>query len=293
MKVVRPKMETYFSSDINYLYPRKSKALYQILNIKNLKYFSSMKNKKYKFEVCIDSVQSAINAQNAGADRVELCDNLFEGGTTPSAGMIQQVKKMAPQVLLFVIIRPRGGDFLYTKEEVEVMLADIEIAKSLGADGIVSGALTQDGNIDIKTTEQLIKACGQLPFTFHRAFDMCRNPELALEQLITIGVKRILTSGLKQTAEIGAKTIAKLVKQAKNRVTILVGSGIKPNNIANIAQLTLANEFHFSGRKESNSQMTYKNKAINMGGIPGLPEFSIFHSDLNTIKETIKAIDNN
>ncbi len=251
-----------------------------------------MKNKKYKFEVCIDSVQSAINAQNAGADRVELCDNLFEGGTTPSAGMIQQVKKMAPQVLLFVIIRPRGGDFLYTKEEVEVMLADIEIAKSLGADGIVSGALTQDGNIDIKITEQLIKACGQLPFTFHRAFDMCRNPELALEQLITLGVKRILTSGLKQTAEIGAKTIAKLVKQAKNRVTILVGSGIKPNNIANIAQLTLANEFHFSGRKESNSQMTYKNKAINMGGVPGLPEFSIFHSDLNTIKETIKAIDN-
>ena len=252
-----------------------------------------MMNRKYKFEVCIDSVQSAINAQNAGADRVELCDNLFEGGTTPSAGMIKQVKLRAPEILLFVIIRPRGGDFLYTKEEVDVMLADIETAKSLGADGIVSGALTQDGHIDLETTQRLIKACAELPFTFHRAFDMCKNPELALEQLIKLKVKRVLTSGLKQTADIGIETIAKLVKQAGDRVTILVGSGIKPNNIVNIAQITLADEFHFSARKESESQMAYKNQDINMGGLFGIPEFSLFHSDLNIIKKTIMAIADN
>jgi len=249
-----------------------------------------MTTNKYKFEICIDSVQSAINAQEAGANRVELCDNLFEGGTTPSAGMIKQVKSKAPQVLLFVIIRPRGGDFLYTKEELNVMIADIEIAKSLGADGIVSGALTAEGNIDIQATKQLIQASGNLPFTFHRAFDMCKNPEEALEQLISLGTKRILTSGMKQTADLGQETIAKLVKQANDRVTILVGSGIKPNNIANIAQSTLANEFHFSARKENNSPMKYKNEDINMGGVAGLPEFSLFYSDINVIKETIMAI---
>jgi len=249
-----------------------------------------MTNKNYTFEVCIDSVQSAINAQEAGAHRVELCDNLFEGGTTPSAGMIKKVKEAAPNILLFVIIRPRGGDFLYSKEEIDVMLADIEIAKSLGADGIVSGALTKDGEIDLSTTQKLISACQGLPFTFHRAFDMCKDPEQALEQLIELGAQRILTSGLKQTAELGAVIIAKLVQQANKRITILVGSGVKPQNIATIATTTLAHEFHFSARKENNSPMAYKNKDINMGGIPGLPEFSLFYSDPNIIKSTIEEL---
>jgi len=252
-----------------------------------------MMNKTYKFEICIDSVQSAINAQKAGADRVELCDNLFEGGTTSSAGMIKRVKEMAPGVQLFVIIRPRGGDFLYTNDEIDVMLADIAIARSLGVDGIVSGALLPDGSIDVETTQKLISACEHLPFTFHRAFDMCNDPEVALEQLIKLGCKRVLTSGLKQTADIGIENIAKLVKQANNRITILVGSGIKPNNIAHIAQSTLAHEFHFSARKESTSKMNFKNQDINMGGIDGLPEFSLFHSDFGLIKDTIKAIINN
>ncbi|MCG8582546.1 MAG: copper homeostasis protein CutC [Bacteroidales bacterium] len=246
-------------------------------------------SKELKFEVCIDSVQSAINAQKAGANRVELCDNLFEGGTTPSAGMIKQVKQQAPNVELFVIIRPRGGDFLYTEEEIKVMLADIEIARQLGANGIVSGCLLKDGKIDIENTKRLITACGNVPFTFHRAFDMCCNPKEAIEQLIEIGAKRILTSGLKQTASLGSENIAEFVNIANNRIIILVGSGVKPENIAQLVTDTKANEFHFSGRIETNSSMEYKNDSINMGGLPGISEFSVFFSDYDVIKKTINA----
>lgn len=244
----------------------------------------------YSFEICIDSVQSAINAQEAGAHRVELCDNLFEGGTTPSAGMIQQVKKMAPDIKLFVIIRPRGGDFVYSEDEINVMLSDIEIAKQLGADGIVSGCLLTDGSIDIINTQKLIETCGDLPFTFHRAFDMCSSATDALEQLIQLGATRILTSGTHQTAILGITELTKLVKQAKDRITILIGSGVKPENIAQLARETCATEFHFSARKEFPSPMEYKNENINMGGNSGIPEFSRFYSDVNTIKNTIKAI---
>ncbi len=244
----------------------------------------------YTFEICIDSVQSAINAQEAGAHRVELCDNLFEGGTTPSAGMIQEVKKMAPGVKLFVIIRPRGGDFVYSDEEINVMLNDISIAKDLGADGIVSGCLLTNGDIDTINTQKLIQASGDLPFTFHRAFDMCRSSSEALEQLIELGATRILTSGLQQTALLGADKLAEIIRQANNRITILVGSGVKPDNIAQIAQKTGAKEFHFSARKEFASPMTYKNNNINMGGVSGIPEFSRFYSDIDTIKSTINAI---
>ncbi|MBK3516405.1 copper homeostasis protein CutC [Carboxylicivirga marina] len=249
-------------------------------------------NKELKFEICIDSVQSAINAQAAGAHRVELCDNLFEGGTTPSAGMIKQVKNIATDIKVFIIIRPRGGDFVYSNEEIEVMLADIEIAKQLGADGFVSGCLLKSGEIDVKNTKKLIAACGDLPFTFHRAFDMCKDPFIALNKLIDIGVSRILTSGMEQTALLGVQNISKLVEKAANKITILVGSGIKPDNIAKIGKITKASEFHFSARKTFDSPMEYKNEAIKMGGIPGLPEFNLFYSDFDIIKETIKAAQN-
>ncbi|MBS2212423.1 copper homeostasis protein CutC [Carboxylicivirga mesophila] len=247
-------------------------------------------NNNYTFEICIDSVQSAINAQTAGAHRVELCDNLFEGGTTPSAGMIQQVKKMAPGVKLFIIIRPRGGDFVYSEAEVSVMLNDIVMAKNLGADGIVSGCLKTNGDIDIENTRKLIQASGDLPFTFHRAFDMCRNHSEALEQLIDLGTARILTSGMEQTAHLGINTLKEIIKQANNRITILVGSGVKPENIAEIAQKTGAKEFHFSARKEFASPMKFKNQNINMSGVSGIPEFSRFYSDVDTIKSTINAV---
>ncbi|WP_439183489.1 copper homeostasis protein CutC [Carboxylicivirga taeanensis] len=246
--------------------------------------------KNYSFEICIDSVQSALNAQEAGAQRVELCDNLFEGGTTPSAGMIMEVKKMAPNIQVFVIIRPRGGDFVYSSEEINVMLNDIRMAKQLGADGIVSGCLLTNGDIDVPNTQKLIDASGELPFTFHRAFDMCNAPEKALEELISLGATRVLTSGMQQTAPLGIDCLSELIKQANGRITILVGSGVKPDNIAELAAKTGAKEFHFSARKEFPSPMTYKNDNINMGGVSGIPEFSRFYSDLETIKKTMNAI---
>ncbi len=244
-------------------------------------------NKNYRFEICIDSVQSAINAADAGAHRVELCDNLFEGGTTPSAGMIRTVKRNA-DIKVFVIIRPRGGDFLYSNLELEVMLDDICMAKDLGADGIVSGALTEEGEIDLEITEKLIQQCGDLPFTFHRAFDMCRDPFNALNQLIDLGATRILTSGLKQTAEEGLDTLQQLVTKASNNIIIMPGSGIRPNNIALIAEKSRAHEFHFSGRKIFPSKMKFKNDSLNMGGVEGIPEYSLFYSDKETIREAIR-----
>ncbi|WP_430809998.1 MULTISPECIES: copper homeostasis protein CutC [unclassified Carboxylicivirga] len=247
-------------------------------------------NKNISFEVCIDSVQSALNAQTAGAQRVELCDNLFEGGTTPSAGMIKLVKEKAKTLKVFVIIRPRGGDFVYNEDEMSVMLADIAMARQLGADGIVSGCLLANGDIDTKNTKRLIEASGNLPFTFHRAFDMCREPMEALEQLIDLGVTRILTSGLEQTAEVGIDNLKKIIKQAAERIQILVGSGVNPNNIARIAKETEAREFHFSARKESASPMLFKNERINMGGIDGIAEFSRFYSDTATIEANIRAV---
>ncbi|MCT4647466.1 MAG: copper homeostasis protein CutC [Carboxylicivirga sp.] len=245
---------------------------------------------KYLFEVCIDSVQSAINAQEAGAHRVELCDNLFEGGTTPSAGMIKKVRQAAPNIKVFVIIRPRGGDFVYNDDEIDVMLSDIDFAIKVGADGIVSGCLLKNGEIDLVNTKKLVAACKGLPFTFHRAFDMCKDPIKAIDQLIDLGVSRILTSGLEQTADLGIDTLKSIIKQADPRLKILVGSGVKPANIKMIADATGANEFHFSARKEQESPMRFKNDRINMGGISGIPEFSRFLSDKDVIKATINAL---
>ena len=244
----------------------------------------------YTFEVCIDSVQSAINAQEAGANRVELCDNLFEGGTTPSAGMIKQVRKAAPDIKLFVIIRPRGGDFVYSEDEINIMLSDIEMASQFGGDGRVSCWLVEDGDIDTANTKKLIEACNGLSFTFHRAFDMCKDPLKAIDQLASIGVNRILTSGLEQTADLGIEFIKKIILHANNRLNILVGSGIKPDNIKLIADRTQAKEFHFSARREKKSPMKFKNNRINMGGIAGIPEFSRFLSDKAIIKATINAL---
>jgi copper homeostasis protein len=248
-------------------------------------------NNSFQFEICIDSVQSAINAQLGGAHRVELCDNLLEGGTTPSLGMIKQVKKHAPNVKVFVIIRPRGGDFLYSDLEKEVMIEDILAAKEMGADGIVSGALIKDGSIDIEFTKKMIEACGNLPFTFHRAFDMCSDSKKALEQLIKLGAKRILTSGLQQNAEKGIQTLQELVHLANDRIIIMPGAGINPDNIRKIAESSGAKEFHFSARRMEVSKMEYFNDSINMGGIESIPEYSLFYSNIDVIKQTIKSLD--
>lgn len=219
---------------------------------------------KYRFEICANSVGSCRAAQEGGADRVELCAGIPEGGTTPSYGMIKMARE-AISIGLNVIIRPRGGDFLYSEEEVQEMICDIHSARSLGADGLVFGCLTSDGEVDMVTMERLMEASGDTPVTFHRAFDHTADPERALEDIISLGCRRILTSGCKPTAEEGVQLLARLVKLAGERIIIMPGCGVNERNIADIARLSGAREFHFSARESVESRMVFRNKEVVMG----------------------------
>ena len=218
----------------------------------------------YRFEICANSVASCIAAQEGGADRVELCSGIPEGGTTPSFGMIRKARASI-DIALNVIIRPRGGDFLYSEDELEEMIHDIRIAKELGADGLVFGCLTKEGNIDKRAMSILIEAAGGLPVTFHRAFDHSADPLKALEDIIELGCTRILTSGCRPTALEGASLLRQLVEKAGDRIIIMPGCGVKESNIAETARLSGAREFHFSAREPVESGMIFRNPEVAMG----------------------------
>lgn len=218
----------------------------------------------YKFEICANSVESCIAAQKGGAQRVELCAGIPEGGTTPSIGEIKTAREMI-DIKLHVIIRPRGGDFLYSPIEKASMIADIYAAREAGADGLVFGALTPDGSIDLNLMKELMNASGNCPVTFHRAFDRCKDPFRALEEIIDLGVTRILTSGQQPTAPQGAGLIHQLIERAKGRIIILAGCGVNENNIHQLAKESGAQEFHFSAREQIKSGMYYSNPEVLMG----------------------------
>ena len=240
-------------------------------------------------EVCAASPESALAAEAGGANRVELCDNLLEGGTTPSAGTVALcVKCVTLDVLM--MIRPRGGDFLYTDLEVDTMLRDIEIAKSLGVYGVVFGLLTVDGKVDKTRTGRLIEASRPLAVTFHRAFDMTVDPFEALEDLIELGVDRILTSGQEPSAEHGIPLIKKLVNIAHERTIILPGCGIDETNIAEIVSKTRVCECHVTGKHQIPSRMAYTNPKIFMG-VPGAPEYEKTAVDPNRIRALRAAVE--
>lgn len=219
----------------------------------------------YKLEICANSVVSCLAAQEGGAYRVELCAGIPEGGTTPSHGEIALARELL-KIRLNVIIRPRGGDFLYSDLEHRVMLRDIETARALGVDGIVIGCLTPEGEVDMARNRELIEAAGEMSVTFHRAFDMCPNPLDSLERIIELGCDRILTSGQEPKAEQGVPLLKKLVEQAEERIIIMPGSGINYRNIAAIARESGAEEFHLSAREPVESGMTYRNPRVKMGG---------------------------
>lgn len=218
----------------------------------------------YRFEICANSVASCIAAQNGGAHRVELCAGIPEGGTTPSYGMIRSARESI-DIGLNVIIRPRGGDFLYAEEELREMLYDISMARELGIDGLVFGCLTPDGSVDLEAMKPLMEAAGDIPVTFHRAFDHSCNPFKALEDIISLGCARILTSGCKPTALEGAPLLGELVRKAEDRIIIMPGCGVREENIAEIARLTGAHEFHFSAREPMESGMLFRNQEVAMG----------------------------
>ena len=230
-------------------------------------------SQRSKIEICANSVESAVKAQEGGAYRVELCAGIPEGGTTPSFGDIRMARQLLQNTKLHVIIRPRGGDFLYSPLELEIMLHDIKVARQLGADGVVFGCLTAEGDIDIPAMKMLMNAVGDMSVTFHRAFDMCKNPQEALEQIIALGCSRILTSGQEPNAVKGIPLLKELVKRADGRIIIMPGCGVNPSNILHIAEETGACEFHFSGRSTYESGMIYRNPKVSMGGTVKIEEY--------------------
>lgn len=244
----------------------------------------------YQFEVCANSVESCLAAQAGGADRVELCAGIPEGGTTPSYGDITTARELLTHTRLHVIIRPRGGDFLYTPLEQRIMLKDIENARRLGADGVVFGCLTPEGDIDIALMKQLLEAAQGMSVTFHRAFDVCRQPKQALETLIQLGCHRILTSGAQPTAEQGIPLLKELQAQADGRIILLAGCGVNENNIARIASETGIREFHFSAREQLTSGMQFRNEAVSMGGTVCIDEYSRSVTTAERVRKTIGAL---
>ncbi|MDO4190583.1 MAG: copper homeostasis protein CutC [Bacteroidales bacterium] len=201
-----------------------------------------------KIEVCVTDLQGAREAFEAGAQRIELCSALTIGGVTPSYGCIKTIKDHLPNLDINVLIRPRGGNFCYNSEEVDIMIQDIKMCKELGINGVAIGALTSNGDIDIATMHQLVEAAQGLSLTFHRAFDCCNDPYVALEQIIALGCDRILTSGQATCVEKGSDTLKRLVYLANNRIIIMPGCGITTSNIQQLEHETKAKEFHASAQ---------------------------------------------
>lgn len=243
-----------------------------------------------KVEICANSAISAINAQTGGADRVELCAAMPEGGTTPSHGEIAIARRHLTTTRLHVIIRPRGGDFLYNDIEQEIILHDIRAARRAGADGIAIGCLTAEGDVDVELMKKIMEESDGMSVTFHRAFDVCRDPQQALEEIIALGCDRILTSGCRQTAETGIPVLKQLVDQAAGRITIMPGCGVTPENIGRIAAATEATEFHLSARSSLASMMRYRNPEVLMGGNVTIDEYAITRTDPETVRRAIQAV---
>lgn len=235
-------------------------------------------------EVCAESIGSAITAQEAGAFRIEFCDNMAEGGTTPSAGQILQAREMT-DIKLYPIIRPRGGDFCYTDEEFGVMMRDVEFCGQAGCDGVVIGMLRRDGTVDMERCAELVAAARRfgMGVTFHRAFDVSCDLVRALEDIITLGCERVLTSGGAATALEGVEIIRELVRQAAGRITIMAGAGVTPENAAEIVSRTGVGEIHGTFRARYDSHVAR----------PEWAEYSVWHADAEKIKKVADLIIDN
>lgn len=244
----------------------------------------------YKFEICANSVESCVEAQRGGADRVELCAGMPEGGTTPSYGDVVVARRLLTTTKLHVIIRPRGGDFLYSSLEKEIMLEDVRMARRLGVDGVVFGVLTAEGDVDMEFMRRLMAEAEGMSVTFHRAFDVCRDPREALEQIIELGCERILTSGQMPKAEEGVELLRELVERAGERIIIMPGCGVNASNIAHIAEATGAREFHFSARSKRESDMIFRRSRVSMGGAVVIDEYSRDVTDVEIVRKTIDRL---
>ncbi|KAK5644586.1 hypothetical protein RI129_005886 [Pyrocoelia pectoralis] len=214
-------------------------------------------------EVCVDNFESALAAISGGADRIELCSSLVEGGLTPSPGLLAQIQQVNnKKVPIFCMVRCRPSNFVYTREEIDIMVEDIKILKQKGADGFVFGALLENGDVDMKKCRDILKSCFPLPVTFHRAFDFCRRPTIEVEVIIDLGFTRLLTSGQQKNAQMGVKLIEKLCDQVENRIIIVPAGGITKDNLKYIMEHTDANEYHGSFRKLKNETKHEENEVL-------------------------------
>ncbi|HZQ08503.1 MAG TPA: copper homeostasis protein CutC [Anaerolineae bacterium] len=240
-------------------------------------------------EVCVESAESAIAAQAGGAGRVELCDNLLEGGTTPSVGTIELARTHLT-IAMNVIIRPRGGDFNYSDLEFEIMQRDIQIARERGADGVVIGILKPNGTIDKPRTRRLVELARPMSVTFHKAFDVTRDPFEALETLIELGIDRVLTSGQEASVIEGLDVVKELVQRAGNRIIIMPGGNITARNIQTVLAATGAREFHVTANANIESGMQFRNPRVFMGGTFRPPEYSRSVTDSAGVRQLLRAV---
>lgn len=241
-----------------------------------------------RFEVCVDGADGVLAAQAAGADRVELCSALSEGGLTPSAGLLATVLDVAT-IDVNVLIRPRGGDFIYDRHEIRAMRRDIEAVAAAGAHGIVIGALTEDGDVDAAVCRELLSDAGGLSVTFHRAFDLARHPREALAAVLDLGADRLLTSGQEASAVDGAPLIAALVAAAADRLIVMPGGGVAAGNVKRLLEVTGASEVHFSARTTVDSPARHRNPRVITGSTAGANEYTRRRTSQAAIESLIAA----
>jgi len=244
-------------------------------------------------EACVDSVESALAAQAGGAHRVELCEDLLEGGTTPSAGMIEVCHERL-QIPVHVLIRPRGGDFVYSDVELEVMQRDIALVRRLGAQGVVIGALRPDGAVDVERTRAMLGVARPLSVTFHRAFDFTPDADAALDTLIALGVDRVLTSGQAPSARQGTRVLARLVARAAGRIGILAGGSVSEEDIAEIAQRSGVREVHVRATALLESPTSYRPQHLSLQKRPLPNEFDRAVTDperIRRISDLLRKLD--
>lgn len=247
-----------------------------------------MSKHPFKIEICVEGIDGLVAAQQAGADRVELCASLLEGGLTPSLGVIRAALQIAT-IPFHVIVRPRGGDFLYSELEFQSMLEDVKALRDLGVVGVVIGCLTPDGKIDEPRTKALVDAARPMKVTCHRAFDMTRDYREAIEALVRTGVDRVLTSGQRDTAVEGSDILKDTIAIADGRIIIMACGALDADNIAQVRRATGADEMHFAALKTLKSGMDFRNPHVGMGGTAIEREYEITLTDVDAVRTTIAA----
>jgi copper homeostasis protein len=247
-----------------------------------------MSKPPFKIEICVEGIDGLVAAQTAGADRVELCASLLEGGLTPSLGVVREALRVAT-IPFHVIIRPRGGDFLYSELEFATMVEDVRAMRDLGVAGVVIGCLTSDGRIDEVRTKALVEAARPLSVTCHRAFDMTADYREALEALVRCGVDRVLTSGQRDSAIKGVDILRDSQAIADGRIVIMACGGLNAGNIAQVRQATGVDEMHFSAPRTIKSGMAFRNPHVGMGGTAIEREYEITLTDVDAVRATIAA----